>query len=115
MSAGAARDDAANGIDGGQVTIVPVQYDPSVLRRHLLGAENAHQVGGHAGWIQYDARDEARRLAGSGADWNLLWQVGSDDATGFQWGDMGNLYLLVRDSDAREGRFERARLVLQCG
>jgi uncharacterized protein YwqG len=108
---------------------------PDALRRQLTGAENAHQVGGHPGWLQNDAREEAQLVThglscGDGAgwnapeargllrgapEWNLLWQVGSDDTTGFMWGDLGNLYLLIRDSDLREQRFERAWLGLQCG
>lgn len=109
--------------------------EPMALRRQLTGADNAHQVGGHPWWIQDDARAEAqlvshglycgdgtgwnaleaRRLERGAAEWNLLWQIGSDDTTGFMWGDMGSLYLLIRDADLREQRFERAWLDLQCG
>ncbi|XXF77551.1 YwqG family protein [Myxococcaceae bacterium GXIMD 01537] len=81
----------------------------------LAGGEHAHQVGGHPWWIQYDARTEARAMVRDAPDWNLLWQVASDDTTGFMWGDMGSLYLLLRDADLRERRFERAWLGLQCG
>ena len=48
-------------------------------------------------------------------EWSLLWQIGSDDASGFTWGDMGNLYLLIRDQDLRARRFDKAWLGLQCG
>ncbi len=109
--------------------------DYRVLREQLTGGEHAHQVGGHPWWIQSDARLEAQlvsnglycgdsrgfdspkaRQLGSGASaWGLLWQIGSDDQTGFMWGDAGNLYLLIRDQDLRARRFDRAWLGLQCG
>lgn len=109
--------------------------DYTVLRERLTGGEHSHQVGGHPWWIQSDARLEAqlvthglycgdsrgydspqaRRLEPGANDWSLLWQIGSDDASGFMWGDMGNLYLLIRDADLRARRFERAWLGLQCG
>jgi uncharacterized protein YwqG len=109
--------------------------DYTVLRERLTGGEHAHQVGGHPWWIQSDARLEAqlvthglycgdsrgydspqaRRLEPGANDWSLLWQIGSDDASGFMWGDMGNLYLLIRDADLRARRFDRAWLGLQCG
>jgi uncharacterized protein YwqG len=109
--------------------------DYVVLRERLTGGEHAHQLGGHPWWIQSDARleahlvthglycgdsrgfdsPEARRLESGATAWNLLWQIGSDDQTGFMWGDAGNLYLLIRDQDLRACRFDRAWLGLQCG
>jgi uncharacterized protein YwqG len=105
------------------------------LRKRLTGGMHAHQVGGNPWWVQSDARLEAqlvshglycgdsrgydspqaRKLQSGAADWNLLWQIGSDDASGFTWGDMGNLYLLIRDQDLRARRFDKAWLGLQCG
>jgi uncharacterized protein YwqG len=41
--------------------------------------------------------------------------AGSDDASGFMWGDMGNLYLLIREQDLRARQFDKAWLGLQCG
>ena len=113
----------------------PWEDSEEELRRQLTGADTAHQVGGHPWWIQSDAREEAqlvthglycgdeggwsapeaRTLLRGAPEWNLLWQIGSDDTTGFMWGDAGQLYLLIRDSDLREQRFERAWLGLQCG
>jgi uncharacterized protein YwqG len=109
--------------------------DYMVLRERLTGGEHAHQVGGHPWWVQNDARleaqlvthglncgdgraydsSQARKLESGAADWNLLWQIGSDDQTGFMWGDSGNLYLLIRDQDLRARRFDKAWLGLQCG
>ncbi|PTL77667.1 YwqG family protein [Vitiosangium sp. GDMCC 1.1324] len=109
--------------------------DYTVLRERLTGGEHTHQVGGHPWWIQNDARLEAqlvshglycgdsrgysspkaRKLESGASEWNLLWQVASDDASGFMWGDLGNLYLLIRDQDLRARRFDQAWLGLQCG
>jgi len=108
--------------------------DYLVLRERLSGGEHAHQVEGHPWWIQNDARleaqlvthgiycggsrgydsPEARRLEPGASAWRLLWQIGSDDQTGFTWGDGGNLYLLIREQDLRACRFDRAWLGLQC-
>jgi uncharacterized protein YwqG len=104
------------------------------LRLELSGGENGHQVGGFPWWVQQEARTEAQELTRplfrteargpgalkpqrheSAAEWTALWQIGSDDLTGFMWGDMGNLYLLVHDTDLRAQRFDRAWLGLQCG
>ncbi len=105
------------------------------LRRTLTGGESPHQLRGHPAWVQDDARahaqlvshglrldspkawetPEARRLVPGSTEWNLLWQVGSDEGLGFMWGDTGSLFLLIRDEDLRTCRFERAWLVLQCG
>jgi len=87
------------------------------LMHSLAGGENAHQVGGHPAWIQEDAREEAQRLSGgppeAAQEWNLLWQLGSDEEVGLRWGSFGKLFLLLRDEDLRACRFERAWLVLQ--
>jgi uncharacterized protein YwqG len=87
------------------------------LLHSLAGGEHAHQVGGYPAWIQEDAREEAQRLTGGppeGArEWNLLWQLSTDEEVGLQWGSSGKLFLLMRDEDLRACRFERAWLVLQ--
>ncbi|WP_257462617.1 YwqG family protein [Archangium lipolyticum] len=108
--------------------------DYAVLRERLTGGEHTHQVGGHPWWVQNDARLEAqlvshglycgdsrgydspqaRRLMPGASEWNLLWQIGSDDQTGFTWGDYGSLYLLIRAQDLRARRFDKAWLGLQC-
>jgi hypothetical protein len=109
--------------------------DYTGFRERLTGGGHAHQVGGHPWWVQNDARLEAqlvshglyrgnsrgyenpkaRKLKAGATEWNLLWQIGSDDAAGFMWGDAGNLYLLIRDEDLRARDFDKAWLGLQCG
>ncbi len=105
------------------------------LRRKLAGGENVDQVvdqvRGHPSWIQDDARIQAQlnasgsslddsqssteeaRLKREAAQWNLLWQIGSDEELGLVWGSSGALYVLIRDEDLRARRFERAWLILQ--
>lgn len=86
------------------------------LRRGL-----GHQVLGHAATIQNDPRQEARSggdkvFSGkaTGLGWRLLWQIGSDEAPGFMWGDSGAIYIMIRSADLRAGRFNRLWLVSQC-
>lgn len=99
-----------------------------------LAPEPDHRVGGHPAWIQNDGREDAAIAAvggssgtpelvdaaraklspGPASDWRLLWQIDSDDAAGFMWGDAGRLYLLARDADLKARRFDRVWLVLQC-
>ncbi|MGC4001370.1 MAG: YwqG family protein [Anaeromyxobacter sp.] len=110
--------------------------DADALYEHAaaLAPEPDHRVGGPPSWIQDDGRldaaitavggsagspkqvEEARRTRSPGpeSEWQLLWQLDSDDAAGFMWGDAGRLYVLIRTADLRAGRFDRAWLVLQC-
>lgn len=93
-----------------------------------------HRVGGFPDQIQGDMREECQLVTAgvfmggtvdrnseevqalrAGADeWRLLLQVDSDDAPGWMWGDAGSLYFWMRESDIRDGRWERAWCVLQC-
>lgn len=87
------------------------------LRRRLGGGASVDhavdQVRGHPDWVQEDARIEAQ-LCSKGSrphesqspaereeasQWNLLWQVGSDEELGLVWGSYGTLYVLIRDED----------------
>ena len=47
------------------------------------------------------------------ASWKLLWQIDSDDAL-FTWGDIGRLYLMIRDDDLAAHRFDETRCRLWC-
>jgi hypothetical protein len=44
--------------------------------------------------------------------WRLLWQVASDDELEMNWGDGGRLFILIRDEDLANQRFDRAELVI---
>lgn len=58
--------------------------------------------------------EEARRILSEPNDWRLLLQIGSDDDAGMMWGDLGRLYLWIRQADLGAGRFDRTWLILQC-
>lgn len=76
-----------------------------------------HQVGGHAGLIQEDVREEFAQAAGaadSAPEWRLLLQFDSDDDLGVMWGDGGRLYFGLRAADLQARRFERTQVIMQC-
>ncbi len=56
----------------------------------------------------------ARELASRAGSWQLLLQLDSDDALEWMWGDAGRLFFSLREDDARQGRFDRTWLTLQC-
>ena len=64
--------------------------------------------------IDYDdpAIAKFRRNVG---EWALLLQIGSNDENKMMWFDCGKIYLWIKKSDLRERKFDRSRLVLQCG
>lgn len=64
-----------------------------------------------------DGYAEAKRrgLDKNAGNWSLLMQVESNEELGMMWGDMGRLYLWIRDEDLKARRFEKAWLILQCG
>jgi hypothetical protein len=106
--------------------------DGYAAHAEALAGDPDHHVAGTPRWIQSDARCDApagppagpaasidpSKRAGLGPAaakvWRLLWQIDTDDAAGFMWGDGGRLYLLARDEDLKARRFDRAWLVLQC-
>jgi uncharacterized protein YwqG len=104
------------------------------LESAQTGCEYYHQFGGYPQLIQGDSLELDSQLASNGvscgsakayrserakalspgaADWRLLLQIASDDRD-FMWGDAGNLYFMVRDADARAGRFDNVWLGWQC-
>lgn len=89
-----------------------------------LGDGPHHRIGGYAAEIQEErlpvhAECEARGLAydaaapvppdieRAAAEWRLLIQIDSDRALKMNWGDGGQFYVLIRESDARAGDFSR--------
>lgn len=57
----------------------------------------------------------AMALGPNARDWRLLFQIATDDAPGWTWGDMGSLYFWAKEQDLRAGRFDRTWMILQCG
>lgn len=92
-------------------------------RHHLLGhsypiqnipaVECVYAIGGLYGSGKWDSA-RAEQLRPTAAEWKLLFQLDSDDEAGMMWGDVGMLYFLVRESDLRDWRFDRGRMVFQC-
>jgi len=97
------------------------------------GDRQEHQVGGQPNWVQHDDRrmaqlashgiacgtpadfktPEAQALLPGAADWRLLWQIGSDEVSGFYWSDLGTLYILIRDEDLEARAFEKCWVDVQ--
>lgn len=60
-------------------------------------------------------RPTSREAPPSGPlDWQLLLQLGSDDAPGWCWGDLGNLYFTITRQSLAARRFDRSWMILQC-
>jgi hypothetical protein len=105
----------------------------------LLASEDGidwkcHRVGGWPTPIQGDMQTECALVAagyycGNGdaysapeteavrktaSEWLLLAQIGTDKGAQMMWGDSGQLYVWIRREDLVAGRFDAARLILQC-
>lgn len=52
-------------------------------------------------------------LAPGRFDWQLLFQIASNEETEMQWGDEGTLYFWIRTEDLEAHRFEEAWQILQ--
>ncbi|HEY7181876.1 MAG TPA: YwqG family protein [Blastocatellia bacterium] len=101
----------------------------------FIGQEDIkHQLLGHSWNIQDDPRYEAQ-LVSNGVycgdpsfkddprtpallervnDWQLLWQIDSDDSLDVMWGDCGMLYIMVKREALRAGDLSAPWLGLQC-
>jgi uncharacterized protein YwqG len=91
------------------------------------GGYDTHQIGGHPcpqqNPVEMEVEQLRRGLRGEPFDWNdpgvhsatsdwqLLLQVASDDDANMMWGDVGQLYYLVRGAE----RPEDALFTWQCG
>lgn len=96
-----------------------------------------HQLLGHSWGIQYDPRESTQRgdprssalwlLWGRKRresalaeyrrkldEWQLLWQIDSDEDVGFEWIDEGTVYILVRREALLSGDLSAPWLNLQC-
>lgn len=59
-----------------------------------------------------DPRSSA--LESGTADWQLLFQLDSDDNADMMWGDVGRVYFTIKQDDLKNRRFENAWLAFQC-
>jgi hypothetical protein len=44
--------------------------------------------------------------------WRLLWQLGSDEELGLDWGDGGRLFVLIKNHDLEQQKFDCAQCVV---
>ncbi len=58
--------------------------------------------------------EKAKKLMKKENDWKLLFQFASDDDVDVMWGDEGNLYFWVRESEAKRIDFSKSWVILQC-
>lgn len=87
----------------------PMQGDQMELECQLV--TNGLYCGDASGY--QDPR--AKELQKGVADWQLLFQMDSDDDLNLMWGDAGLIYFWIRKQDAMAKSFEKTWLVLQCG
>jgi uncharacterized protein YwqG len=69
-----------------------------------------HRLLGHADVVQWDMH---RDLPGDPTDWQLLFQMDSDDAPDTEWGDTGRIYYWIRTRDMMKRDFSGVELILQ--
>ena len=47
-------------------------------------------------------------------NWNLLFQLDSEEAAEMMWGDVGRLYFWIKKEDLESRRFDKTWMILQC-
>ncbi|MEP1587405.1 MAG: DUF1963 domain-containing protein [Tateyamaria sp.] len=70
-----------------------------------LGRGARHQIGGQLIPIQSELSQETSRV--------LLFQISTDLSLGWQWGDMGNLYVTMSKTDLKSERFQNVEAWLE--
>lgn len=69
-----------------------------------------HRLLGHPDVVQWDMH---RDLEGTPTDWQLLFQMDSDDVPETEWGDTGRIYCWIRTRDLAKRDFSGVELILQ--
>jgi hypothetical protein len=85
----------------------PIQDDPAFhvqVKVEGVGGEN----------LRAASPEEVWNLSRSAQAWKLLLQVGSDDGNGMLWGDLGQVYVMIRSGDLASARFGEAYLTSSC-
>lgn len=57
---------------------------------------------------------EAKKIMSEPNEWVQLLEIGTDDEADMMWGDVGTLFLWIKQSDLENRRFENTWLILQC-
>jgi uncharacterized protein YwqG len=87
---------------------------PSVIQGQMETECQLVTNGIFSGGPEGRASERAARLRPGAADWRLILQLDSDDDAGWMWGDVGRLYVWMREEDVRARRFDRCWTILQC-
>jgi uncharacterized protein YwqG len=72
-----------------------------------LRSNRPHRMGGYQDGVQSTAVIGPAELL-------LLFQIASDDAMHWVWGDVGAYYIYIRPADLQRNDFARASIVLEC-
>lgn len=88
------------------------QFDALMLE--INGNIPFHQIGGTAWDIQGDVLEECQEFSGKKGDWQLLFQIDSDDQLNMMWGDVGILYYCIERQALEKKQFENTWLIMQC-
>jgi len=95
-----------------------VQHDPK-FEAHIkaldLWADIWRKRPGEDYFVETNRRfSELKRLKPDAANWELLLQIDSEEATQMMWGDMGRLYFLIQKEALAARRFDESWLVWDC-
>lgn len=120
------------GFDVGDVEVPDEEADAYDELRQAFGVSEAHQLLGHADFIQHPIEDETvQAIAGvrrersfdrdrweqarpQSAEWRLLLQIASDRDLGYVWGDVGILYFAIRRDAVDRPDPDSTWYVFQC-
>jgi uncharacterized protein YwqG len=96
----------------------------AIADHHLLGHAQMLQEGEpelececrSRGLDNYVGPDDPARaaLVEASREWTLLCQIDTDFDLDWMWGDYGVLFFWIREQDARNGRFDRVWMTLDC-
>ncbi len=56
----------------------------------------------------------AAELEKNAGDWRLLLQIGSEELADIMWGDLGRLYVWIKQQDLAQKNFSKSWVILQC-
>ncbi len=98
---------------GGGTPIHRLLGHPDQMQNDMLRVAQLASHGVYCGGTTDDPR--VGELEPGATDWELLLQIDSDDNAGMTWGDLGRIYYLVNSEHLRNGDFDAAWMILQCG
>jgi uncharacterized protein YwqG len=95
-------------VDPARRQLIPAPLLPDLEASWRRLVENRpHRMGGYHDGVQSDA-------AIGPAEHLLLFQLASDEAMHWCWGDVGAYYIYIRPADLQRGDFDAASIVLEC-